>query len=628
MKPPAPRIPKRLAGVLVPYTALGVLDASDVAVCDVLTRTTAEHVVDDVIHAIAMVCIARRMGHSCLHLADAKSRLLAAVAAKQPSTAGFEADVAQFEFFDNAQWGASLGASELVEVTGDSPPTFTRPLMFDASTGTLWLSRYAYYEHELATRLLIRAKSSVSAVDQGDIEAALASADTQHDRDLLTDEQRDAIIGALTRPLTFLIGGPGTGKTWTVGRLVDAAHSVGFADSDIALSAPTGKAAERMTRSITSATSNGVNLRATTNHKLLGGMYPGATPRPGERTIAQRLVIIDEASMIDLPMMARLTAAVRADAHLVFVGDPDQLASVDVGSVLSDVVDAASSSDAPLHATLARLTTMQRQSAQSPIIALAAAIQQHVDTTETDSFEAIRTLLGIHDHGNDTKTEPAPPKPSSDAALRFVHRTAKGDSAEEAALFNEVAETARIMIEAARDPKRGADALHAMNQLKVLSANHRGKGSVEDWSKRLRKTLGFRDGEWQVGRPIMITRNDPVNGLSNGDTGITVNQDGSGTSMRVAFATSDGGFRTLPPSALGELDDWWAMTIHKSQGSEYDHVIVSLPSERSPLLTRELIYTAVTRAKARLTIIGTPDVLVHAIATPTSRASGLAARLH
>lgn len=634
-----PHIPDRLEATLSPFVELGVLDASHVAVVEALTNDGETDEPDiAVVQAIVMACITRGMGHSCLVLAEASDRLEAAAAMADRNTDRTEPTGRRprIVFPGTVDWIDRLTASGLVEVADGPGLRFDRPLVVDRQAGLLWLARYAFYEDELARRLTARTTtpSTGDSTDRLDGTPGDSNGTSGSTGQALTDEQQRAVVGALDRAVTFLVGGPGTGKTHTVGRIVDTAMRSGTTSDEIALAAPTGKAAERMTHSVDAATGGTLGLQATTIHRLLG-LYPGATPRPGERTVPHRLVIIDEASMIDLPMMARLVGAVDPHAHLVFVGDPDQLASVDVGSVLADVVTAARDETTVLHASLAELTEVHRQAEHSPIIALATAIRGHDrPDAESSAREQVDRLLGLNDSGPAPRgaptagaTVPHRRRSSGQSALRFIDRTGSLDGAIDSDLFDAVAEAARRMIAAAGTPGRVAEAFAAANGTKVLAATRRGTGGVADWSRQLRRTLGFREHEWKAGRPVIVTRNDPANGLSNGDTGITVvDPEGSGT-LRVAFPDGDGGHRFLATSALADFEDWWAMTIHKSQGSEYGHVIVSLPDANSPLLTRELLYTAVTRGTHRVTIVGTPDVLYRAIATPTVRASGLVGRL-
>lgn len=664
MKPPAPRIPDHLKRALGPLARLGVLDAAVVAITAALVpqasdaTTAAESAGDGVIHAIAMVCIAKDLGHSCLRLDDADNRLNAAIAhANRDWPTQSARTAAAFSFPSRAEWVDALRASALVTVMDDPVQGFDRPLVLDADRGVLWLARYAFYEHELATRVLDRAAFTTTTHARDDVTAALdgvlaANESPSSQSPSMSAEQRDAVLRALTQPLTFLVGGPGTGKTWTVGRLVATAQRLGVATNDIALAAPTGKAAERMTQSIATATDE-VGLVATTIHRLLG-LQPGTTSPPGDVTIPHRLVIVDEASMIDLPTMARVVAAVSRDAHLVIVGDPNQLASVDVGSVLADVVDAATPATSALHRCLAPLVEVHRQAESSPIIVLARAIRGIQTPGESGALDDdVSRRTDPHDVMEilQSTTTAAPSSAANRvdvvasgslgssrsssheemAPLRFVDRHASSDATARDETFAGVVAAAKEMIESA-EASHGSDvdallrAFAAAQSTKVLAATRRGPGSVAEWSDRLQHELGFRDDEWKVGRPIMVTRNDKANGLSNGDTGITVADPHAEGALRVAFARGDGTFRFFSPNALADYEDWWAMTIHKSQGSEFGHVIVSLPSDSSPLLTRELLYTAVTRAKQRLTILGTPDVLQAAVATPTQRASGLAAR--
>ena len=593
---PEPRIAPRLRATLGPLVAAGVCEAAEVAVTEALTDDDTP---PQVTLAIALATTGLRFGHSCLDL-DRADELCAGAALDHvssiPSTSadpGAREPVDPFGLPTAADWIDALASSPMVELVGDGTSRSDRPLVLDRERGRLWLARYAFFERDLAERLIGRAARAAPARSLAEVERA--ASDVFGAATATSSEQVGAVVHALSQSLCFVVGGPGTGKTTTVARLVRAATELGISETEIALAAPTGKAADRLNEVV------GGTVRATTVHALLG-IRPGITPTPGARTIPHRLVIVDETSMVDLAMMARLVGAVGDDAHLVLVGDPDQLVSVEVGSVLRDVVEAAAQEGSPLHDSVARLAVAHRQDAGGPVHQLAAAIRD-------GNAEEVLALLG----------DPSGGAPGDDdEALRLVAPDDPGGADPAVAAVRQVVQAA------AQGDVAGA--ISAARGCRVLTAARHGDGGLDEWTGRLRAAVGFRPGEWRVGRPVIVTRNDPANGLSNGDTGIAVADPDMAGRIRVAFAHA-GGHRLLSPTALADFEDWWAMTIHKSQGSEYERVIVSLPEVGSPLLVRELLYTAVTRARTQVRIVGRPETVIAAVENRATRASGLTPRL-
>lgn len=585
---PPPEFPDRLKGPLTRLNVAGAVTAADVAVARALTDANAN---EAVVEAIVLTSIALRAGHTCIDLAD--TTMLTALLSTErtegdgdPGGAGL-ADPPKFPPLE--AWTAALHESDAVEgLSDDEVLAFNRPLVFDPLRGRLWFARYARYEQRLADTLLERSQAETASGDHDELEAAVAETFGTTSRDA---PQRNAVVNALSQPVSFITGGPGTGKTWTVARLVDVAGRLGLSGNDmVAMAAPTGKAAERMTEA------TGGTLRAKTLHRLLG-MRPGLVTWDTDHPLPHRLVIVDEASMIALPMMTRLITSVRPDAHLVLVGDHNQLVSVEVGSVLGDIVDAASAETSALHDTVTRLTTIHRQDEASPIIAFAEAIRTG------DADRVIELCAG--DNADIRRIDP--------------------DSPDERELLDKVIDVLTEMIDAA-EAGEVEKALDMAITYRVLTATRRGELGRSGWSDRIRRRLEFRANDWRVGRPVIVTRNDPVNGMSNGDTGIVVPAPDGADGVRVAFRSGDD-IRLMAPTALRDVEDWWAMTIHKSQGSEYDHVAVSLPDRDSPILSRQLLYTAVTRAKRSVTIVASEATVRRAVTRPIARSSGLGDRL-
>ncbi|BBX18625.1 exodeoxyribonuclease V subunit alpha [Mycolicibacterium duvalii] len=417
------------------------------------------------------------------------------------------------------------------------------------------------------------------------------------------EEQRRAAEVALGQSLTVLTGGPGTGKTTTVARLLallaEQAALAGRPPLRIALAAPTGKAAARLAEAVRYQI-GGLDaedrdrlgeLTASTLHRLL-------QPRPGsssrfrhhrENRLPHDVVVVDETSMVSLTLMARLLEAVRPDSRLLLVGDADQLASVEAGAVLADLVEGLGGR---ADVRVAALQTSHRFGAN--IGALAGAIRRG----EAEQVLELLRTGGDHLEWLDGE-EPT--------------EQLRGPLLEQATLLRRAA----ILGDADA-------AVRALDGHRLLCAHRRGPYGVAHWNHQVQRWLADATGEplwsqWYPGRPVLVTANDYGLRLFNGDTGVTVVRD-------EALEVVIGGTR-LRPSRLAEIETMHAMTIHKSQGSQADDVTVLMPPPESRLLTRELFYTAVTRAKARVRVVGPESAIRAAIDRRALRASGLARRL-
>ena len=417
--------------------------------------------------------------------------------------------------------------------------------------------------------------------------------------------------------IRILLGGPGTGKTTKVAqdlvKLFQGDEASGTATA-VALAAPTGKAAARMAEALRDACTNGrveasaaakeriLQLKPTTVHKLLG-----ANPSRGARyeydahnRLPYDLVVVDEASMLSSSLMHHLLAAVRDDATIMLVGDPDQLASVDAGTALGDI--AVFGGDAHegthLYGCIEKLTECHRTDT-TEILALAQAIRSN------DVEKAKELLTSSGDPV--VWVDPADKKQLEELTKTVVtHATNLRTAA--------YGTSARAVIE-------------AHHELQVLCAHREGPMSVATWNTRVEKQLDIRPGfAWYTGRPVMVTRNSPSLRLANGDVGVVMSSGDTRTAV-FGILDADGQPITLPVSRLEDIDTVHALTIHKSQGSEYLHAVVVLPERPSRIVTRELLYTGVTRARKHVTVVGPWDVIEAAITTPIRRATGLASRL-
>ena len=558
------------SGLLRPFNEAGILESSDVLVAQRLTSLAGESS-ESVALAIAFVVRAVRGGSVCLDLARV------AEAAGQPD----------LPWPDPEQWLAAVSASVL---TGQMP-------VLHLDGGLLYLDRYWIEECRVAEDVLALAGARRSG-SAPDINRLFPDSFA---------EQRGAAQLALSRALTVLTGGPGTGKTTTVARLLallaEQAELDGKPRLRIALAAPTGKAAARLLEAVQlevdalapADRERLPALAATTLHRLLGSR-PDTSSRfrhNRENRLPHDVIVVDETSMVSLTMMARLLEAVRPDSRLLLVGDPDQLASVEAGAVLADLVEGLT---AVVDSPVATLVTPHRFG--ESIGALADAIR------DGDADAAVRVLAAGGEH------------------IEWV------DVHQPAEVLRKVLVPHALRLREAAVLGDADAALKTLEQHRLLCAHRRGPYGVAYWNRQVERWLSEQTdmplwADWYVGRPVLVTANDYGLGLYNGDTGVAVLRDGG---LRAAMATSAGPVQ-FATGRLADVETMHAMTIHKSQGSQAVEITVLLPPTDSRLLTRELLYTAVTRAREKVRLVGSADQLRAAVTRRAIRATGLSRRL-
>ncbi|MFI2293450.1 exodeoxyribonuclease V subunit alpha [Isoptericola sp. NPDC019571] len=613
------------------FNAAGLVAATDVHVATRLGRLTGE---DDatVLLAVALAVRALRGGSVCVRLDDPDE--LATLALPEDADRGDAADspgaAAPPPWPEHAAWVRAIEASPLVAVGAGGPED--RPARWVG--GRLYLDRY--WRDELTVRRLVDARLQAAPLvpaGAGRLEAALARLFPEAG----DVRQRLAAAHAAGRRLTVLTGGPGTGKTTTVARLLAVLQDVaGEPALRVALAAPTGKAAARLqeaVRDVVGALPPEDRERtgrpeATTVHRLLG--YRSATRfrHHAGHHLPHDVVVVDETSMVPLSLMARLLEALRPDARLVLVGDPDQLASVEAGAVLGDLVARpAVVEDLAEHVTttravvepvedetlangVVRLVTVHRQDEDSAILPLAAAIRD-------GDADAVLDVLRAGTGG--VELVEADTERLDESAVEGLHEDA--------------IDAGRRLVAAARAGD-AARALEALGAHRVMVAHRRGPVGVARWAAQVEAWVeeATADGTlpptvpgspWVVGRPLLVTTNDADVGLYNGDTGVLVAEgDPADGAVVAAFGDPRAPLRVrthrLPP-----VETVHAMTVHRAQGSQFRRVSLVLPPPTSPLLTRELLYTAVTRAQEFVRVVGTADAVRAAVAHPVRRASGL-----
>ncbi len=665
---PDPRAREALRALLQPFFGAGALASVDVHVADQLGRLCGEQD-PEVLLALALAVRAPRHGHICVDLgvladvdvlpADAEpDEPLQAAREPLPWPA------------DRAAWRSRVAGSELVDAVGvvDS----ARP--FVLVRGLLYTRRYWHYQQRLAQVLARRFCEHQPVPDPTLLQAGLG---LLFDPTSGVDRQQLGASMAVQRRFCVISGGPGTGKTYTVRNVLTLlwAQNVaqrrlepGLPALRVALAAPTGKAAARMKEAV------GVQLDSFLQRargalpagcdeavlgRFLGGLQPSTLHRllgwnPANPTrflhhernpVPYDVVVVDEASMVDFALMAKLVDAVAPKARLILLGDRHQLASVEAGTVLADLCGPGGGDElrlsraftSQLVATsgldlqgrveqvddpgpwdcIIQLNHSRRFGADSGIGRFAAACLSR----EFDAHGAVAVLTGSGPH--------------ADVSL-IAHQGGRLSDGARAAI-TEGFRPYLALLAAGPDPgqtlaEHHAAVLAAFDRFRILCAHRQGPLGVAGLNAeavRLLESAGIRGfrprGVFWRGQPVLVRRNDYVVGRFNGDIGVVV-QDADGE-LTVAFADQSGGVAYLAPSRLPEHQMVFAMTIHKSQGSEFEHAMVVLPSRSSPILTRELIYTAVTRARSRMTMIGDAALLEEALGRTVRRASGLQAEL-
>ncbi|MGI4936762.1 MAG: exodeoxyribonuclease V subunit alpha [Janthinobacterium lividum] len=610
--------------------------------------------------ACVMLCELEGRGHSCL--------MLDMLAADPAALLGWDQDDWQTLLAITGAMPASLTGwrkmlSASAQVWRDGEFDFQQPLVLDADR--LYLRRY--WRDETTVAALVRQRAASMR------EVALPEARLWLDRlfgqsareGAAPDWQKLACAIAVRSGLAIITGGPGTGKTYTVARLLALLFALSAAPGQqrIALAAPTGKAAARLKQAIDEALAELAGLvgaalplaqltarlgAARTLHSLLGA-------RPDTRKLAYHagnqlevdVLILDEASMVHLEMMAALLSALPPAATLILLGDKDQLASVEAGAVLGDLCrDADSGGYVPATASyalaaagvaipaqylgqagaLAQQTVMLRESRRfsGPIGTLALAVNAGAVEQATDCLQAAQDQVLAW-------LEPSSPTALLKLALDGRSNGASGYRSYLALLKQGPGADGQTAHE-----QWVHLVLRAFESFRILCAVREGEWGVAGLNQAIEQALDHgglirRRGEWYPGRPVMVTRNDYSAGVFNGDIGITLPDPqtlpGAAPSMRVYFLEGDA-VRSVLATRLRHVDTAYAMTVHKSQGSEFRHTVLVLPAQTSAVVTRELVYTGITRARDFFTLVTpVPEVFGLAIERRTRRASGLASRL-
>ncbi|GHC17072.1 exodeoxyribonuclease V subunit alpha [Aidingimonas halophila] len=732
-------IPDALLALLDQWVERGWLRALDRAFVDFLHREVPDAPAP-LLLAAALASHQLGRGHVCLELAHTLDAPDLALSLPPEGDDGGDAPPLPSQVLDGltlAEWQAALNHPELVA----SGPGNTPLVAIDHANGTrLYLRRYWQYEQDIRERIAIRLSDSDESCRSGLSRdratkrpsgnategttppcgsgfsrdgAARRPADTTDLATILAtlfpasshtpyDWQQTACALAARSRFAIITGGPGTGKTTTVVKLLALLQTLALSESErplrIRLAAPTGKAAARLNASIAGQVEGlslaGLNdapetlrrqipTEVTTLHRLLGSRpdtrhfrHHAGNPLPLD------VLVIDEASMVDVEMMAAVLTALPGRARLILLGDKDQLASVEAGSVLGDLcaradgghytpdtadwlqaatgqtppADVIDPDGRPLDQAIAMLRVSHRFDADSGIGQLAGAV--NADRPDSEKRRSVQQILdhGYADlahlrlhtakHGNG---------PDSDLDTLVVNgnpqgfphagqdRTLKGRPLPPPTGYRHYLDTLRDQRPPQAAPQDAFDrwaqaVLDAHGSFQLLCALRRGPWGVEGLNERIRQALerhGLIDSMegkrlWYLGRPVLVTRNDYGLGLMNGDIGITLAlphpHEPERNVLRVAFPTGDQSkpIKWVLPSRLQAVETVYAMTVHKSQGSEFTHTALLLPDAPNPILTRELIYTGITRARHWLTLVESGrGILQDAVQRNVVRVSGL-----
>jgi exodeoxyribonuclease V alpha subunit len=484
---------------------------------------------------------------------------------------------------------ALLLASGLAATTPDNQ---SKPLPLIIEQDRLYLHRYWNYENRLATQIkaMTQAEHSAEQLD--------AMLDRYFEASDETDHQRESARMAARQAFCIITGGPGTGKTFTVVKILALLQELAEQPLYIALAAPTGKAAMRLQESIGSSKeklpcSESIKSRipetVTTLHRLLGAMLPSPYFRHhADKPLVHDLVVVDEASMVDLALMSKLIDALKPGARLILLGDKDQLASVESGAVLADLAMAEA-----LQNNVYALKKSHR---------FGGAIKKLADAVNLQQDQLAWQILS---DGNDRAVQCL-----KEDLIDYI----AAQQADYLQLIKAGAEFEKVF--------------QAFSRFQVLCCNRQGKNSVADINYRVEQKLAEHkridlSGLWYPGRPVMVTQNNPSLNLYNGDIGICMPDNLSAGKLMVYFQRPDGSIKKYLPARVPSCETVFAMTIHKSQGSEFEEVLIVLPEAINPVLTKELLYTAITRAKETIKVVAGETVFTETVRQKIERITGL-----
>ncbi|UCF83792.1 MAG: exodeoxyribonuclease V subunit alpha, partial [Desulfobacteraceae bacterium] len=558
-------------------------------------------------------------GHVCLDLSAVEGK---------PLSLG-ESTLDSFVCPKLPEWLDKLHACKVVGRPGDY-----RPLILDDHL-RLYLYRYWDYENKLANDLRTRVDSEIKGIDLPLLKDGLSRlfSPTLNEQ---TDWQRLAAFLAILKSFCVVSGGPGTGKSTLIARIIALIMEQNKGNEmRIALAAPTGKAAMRLQEAIQKGkktlpvevhVKEAIPSEASTIHRLLGTIPGSPYFRNNiENPLPVDMVIVDEASMVDLALMSKLVQAVPQDARLILLGDKDQLASVEAGAVLGDICDTGR-----IHGFSKGLSKRLQE------ITGATADVSLINHNGPGIQDCVVELKNSYRFGPDSgirAVSRAVNTGDGNLALGILKggeyddmrwKALPGPNDLQSALRETVLYCFKPYLEEA-DPM---EMFHLYGRFRILCALRKGPLGVSSLNLLVEQVLWEEslinlEKRWYRGRPVMITKNDYQLGLFNGDIGIILPDSVTDHDLRAFFLSPDGALRSFLPIRLPEHETVYAMTVHKSQGSEFDEALLLLPDQHTPVLTRELIYTGITRAKKSIEIWGAENVFLEGVSQRIERSSGL-----
>ncbi len=571
---------------------------------------------------LAAVLLSRQLarGHVCLEL-----HTLGVV------ELGLSSDT--LELPEPGSWIEAIRASSLTTSGED-----IAPLVLD-SDNRLYLHRFWQHEQQVAGYIKRAARAQGMVVDDETLLSGLNRffPPNASDSPEQPDFQRIAAVVANQKKLCVISGGPGTGKTFTVVKilalLIEQALHAELPAPTITLVAPTGKAAARLVESIRASKAgldcsevvrDAIPETASTLHRSLGSVGGSSTEFRHNRhhRLATDIMLVDEASMVDLGMMRRLVDALPEDARLILIGDMDQLASVDAGAILGDICNSGGKRgfSSSFQTQISKFAGSKKLSVEdaSADVGIADCVVRLQKSYRFGSGSGIAVLASAINSGD------------SQAALTAIEKYPELSlvpSAPAGRLSRELRDSVLEGYGEYLQPLTASERLKRFDRYRVLCVRRTGSYGVGALNELIESALRKRgllkrqgpDDNYE-GRPVMITANNYQLGLFNGDIGLVLSKDGR---LRAHFVGVDGSLRTFSPGRLGRHDSVFAMSVHKSQGSEFQKVAIVLPDTMNPIMTREVIYTAVTRAKKSVEIHGSPEMLARTIAERRVRSSGL-----
>ncbi|SMO40333.1 DNA helicase/exodeoxyribonuclease V, alpha subunit [Fodinibius sediminis] len=548
---------------------------------------------------------------------------------------------AEQQVFDDSDDGVSLKApsqQEWVQQLRSCPAVGTpgdyKPLILD-QVHRLYLHKLWHYEHTLGKELIRKSKQQVELTDHARLRDGLQTLFGPAGSGV--DWQRVAAATAVKNKLSIISGGPGTGKTTTVVRILalilEEADQKGQSP-DVVLAAPTGKAAARLKESIAASLDtldlpghilSAIPSEAYTLHQLLGAQrYSSRFRHNAENPLPFDLVVIDEASMVDQALMSKVMEALLEHSRLILLGDKDQLASVEAGSVLGDICNVNQN-----RYSAEKINWLKKMSLSVPETFLAEKPKALTDNitllTKSYRFDEKSGVAHLSRQVNsgDASEAIALLKSKEFNDIKWHESDSLADL--EQVLEQRLPDYFRSIVEAGSPAK----ALEAFNRFRIFSAHRRGPWGIRHLNQLIEKLLQRREmipkyADWYPGRPVIINVNDYQIELFNGDTGVCLpNEEGV---LNVYF-NNDNRVRAVSPRRLPDHETAYALTVHKSQGSEFDEVLLTLPAKPSRVVSRELIYTAITRARTSVGIFAAPEVLRQGIEKKIERTSGLSDQL-